>query len=337
MRYSPRHVYQRAKGLPRRVKATAILVVAAGLVVGATGLASAANAPSGTTSNTSGEAGYYVNEANNWHIRDAHAKFTITQAMENMGGGAAGEVSAVGTELCNPETSVAAQIGLVYLPGVGADSTPTFEVLGNFGTLTSTVGAADPCVQDGVLATGPTNGAIQLAGADGLANGTTPQELGTTGVYATAPSSTDAARDSMPLAVGDSVVVDVYYDALSKSHHRALQYTLNVYNAAGASLGQRTFIQYVTTGVGNGQEQFYEAGIGVNSTAAPTLTAPADNPLADFSDATFTNYDDANHSALESGWDLVEAQTVNGGGQVTLAPTVPVGNSFNMVIGSESS
>lgn len=302
MGYNPKHVYKAVKRLPKKVKVPAVLGIVGVLTFAFVGAASAAGPPGGVTQNSAGEAGYYVQEWNNWHIRDAHATFKITAAMEAMGGTAEnGDISAVGTELCNPNDGHAAQLGLVYQDG-------TFEVLGQYGTLS--IGTNDPCVQSGVIL--PVNDAIQLAGSTLIGK---PGNI------------SDPSADELALGIGETVTTDTYYNPTT----HWVQFTVDVYSAAGSFLEERSFSQHI------GFQNFYEGGIGVNNTAAPGLTAGATNPLVAFTDATFTNYNKSAVDKLVGGWDLVGAQTVNSGDQVTMTPTTPVGNSFSVLVGSESS
>jgi hypothetical protein len=313
--------------LPKKIKVPVVLSIAGGLTFAFAGTALAAP-PGGTTQNSAGEAGYYVQEWNNWHVRDAHATFKITAAMEAMGGpiteGSSTDVSAVGTELCNPNNNNAAQLGLTFLNG-------SFQLLAKYGQFTGNITNQDPCVQAGVLPTADSSGeaAVQLAGTNAsfAANDSSPVEIGSTGVWVVPGNTTTPSADTTPLVVGDTVTTDTYYSPTS----HWVQFTVDIYNTTGGFVTERAFAQHI------GFQNFYEGGIGVNNTTAPTLTAGATNPLVDFSDATFTNYNKSAVNKLAGGWDLVAAQTVNSGDQVTMTPTVPVGNTFNVLVGSESS
>jgi hypothetical protein len=282
--------------LKRILAAAGIALAAASVIV--TGIAEAAVVPSsavsaiGVTQNTAGEAGYYVNDFGNYHIRDAHARFTVTAAMKILPtAGPTAIVSATGTELCDPNTGDAAQTGLLW-----TDS--GFEVGAQSGTLASLPTPQDPCVQDGVLSPSPDH---DLLGA-GTGN---------------------------PVIVGDVITVDTYYNPTPGSHGRhVLQYTAcdlttDVCRQAFDSVHARNF---------------FEAGIGVENAPATSLTAPALNPLVAFTSATFNNYNgSAKNSLASGGWQLKEAETVNGASQVTLLPSAIAGTTFRIAEGSASS
>jgi hypothetical protein len=271
----------------------------AALAAGAIGIAAAAGifiasasaSVSAPAQNTTGEAGYYVNDWNNWHIRDAHAQFTVTPAMRTLPSTSATVNEAVGGELCDPNTGDSAQAGLLW------ESTTGFEVGAQYGTLSSAPGAQDPCIQDGVLSPSPEH--VLLGGTTGN-----------------------------KVSVGDVISVDVYYSTTAAHGRHAIQYT-----ACDVTTNVcRQAFDYVRA------QNFFEAGIGVLNQGAPSLTAPALNPLVRFSDATFSNYNGSAKAKLANGgWQLDEAETVNGASQVTLQPSAVSGVTFSVAEGSASS
>ena len=123
----------------------------------------------------------------------------------------------------------------------------------------------------------------------------------------------------------------LYYSPTTVHGYDSLQFTTDVYSASDVFLGED---QYTDSHVR--PQNFFEAAIGADNTGAPTLTAPAVLPLADFTTATFTNYNKSAVDKLNGGWGLTQAQTINGASQVTLTPTTAVGNSFSIDEGSAS-
>ena len=328
------------RGARGAVAATALAVIAAGALF----LANAGAAVLPPVQNTAGEAGYYVQHWNNWHIRDAHATFAVTGAMMHLNGAAGSFPGAVGVELCDPDDGYSAQLGVTFVGG-------QFEILAAHGNLdTATLPGNDPCVQNGVIVTkdSPFDAAVQLAGSvsrkatnspiwsspagvEDLATPATTPPDPAGGVWAVPVNRSQPGAEQVPLALGDVVTLDLYYNPTSSHGLNSLQFTTDVYSAGGAFLGED---QYTDGRVR--PQNFFEAAVGADNTGAPALTAPADLPLVNFSDATFTNYNKSAVDKLNGGWGLTQAQTVNGASQVTLAPTSAVGNSFSVLEGSAS-
>jgi hypothetical protein len=277
--------------------------------------------------NTTGESGYSVTHYQNYHIRDAHAAFVVTAAMMSLNGDSA-YPGAVGADLCDDDDNVAAQFGLTFLSG-------KFEALAAYGTLSSQDGN-DPCTQNGVLVTAPgtslaAGSAVQLAGSDGITSGSNTLTGAGGNTYVFPGNENQPSVDQTPIVVGDTVSFDTYYNANAKSNKHNIQFTLDVYSTTGSFVKEIQFTAHIRT------ENFFEAGIGVENTNAPQLTAPADLSLVHFSDATFTNYNGSAINKLNGGWGLTQDDTINGAGQITLQPTSPVGNTFSILEGSASS
>jgi hypothetical protein len=272
------------------VAAAALAVLAAGSLM----LASAGASTGGPVANINGEAGYFVNDWGNYHIRDAHSQLTVTAAMMELPTTSAAVNQAEGNELCDPNTDHAAQIGLLWESGTG------FEVGAQYGTLSSVLNPADPCIQDGVLSPSPSH--VLIGGGTGN-----------------------------PVHVGDVVTEDVYYNPVAFAHGiHQIQYT-----ACDVTTDVcRQAFDYVHA------QNFFEAGIGVLNTDAPNLTAPALNALVVFRSATFNNYNGSARNKLAlGGWQLDAAEGVNGASQVTLQPGPVTGASttFPVTEGSASS
>lgn len=310
---------------------------AAVLAAGGLFLATAGASVLAPVQNTTGEAGYYVQHWNNWHIRDAHASFAVTAAMMHLDSAAASSYpGAVGVELCDPDDGYSAQLGAVFVGG-------QFELLAAHGNLDTTTTGGDPCVQNGVIVTKPFQPAVQLAGSVTRAVGgaaiwsapASPEDLGTTvsdpAVWAVPDNRSQPSAGQVKVAVGDIVTLDLYYNPTTVHGWNSLQFTTDVYSPGGTFLGEN---QYTDSRVR--PQSFFEAAIGADNTSAPSLTAPADLPLVNFTTATFTNYNKSAVDKLNGGWGLTQAQTVNGASQVTLAPATAVGNSFPLLEGSAS-
>lgn len=170
------------------IAAAAVAVTIMGGSAALASAASAATASIGVTQNTSGEAGYYVNDNGNWHIRDAHAAFTVTAAMKSTTDESTVN-NAVGAELCDPNSGDAAQIGLLWEGPVTG-----FELAAQTGNLVPTT--QDPCIQDGVITSTPDH--VLIGGGDGWT-----------------------------IRVGDQVSVDVFYNPATSGRFRShvIQYT----------------------------------------------------------------------------------------------------------------
>lgn len=326
-----------------RARAAVAAVACAVIAAGGLFLANASAAVLPPVQNTTGEAGWFVQHWGNWHIRDAHATFKITPAMESLDIASASPSAypgAVGVELCDPEDNYSAQLGATFIGG-------QFELLAAHGTLNASVTGNDPCVQDGVIVTKPSDPAVQLAGAVTYAFGPGKGDAIWTGPASETDIATEAAdpvtyvvpanrvqpsAEQVPLAVGDTVTLDLYYSPATLHGFDALQFTTDVWSASGVFLGED---QYTDRHVR--PQSFFEGAIGADNNNAPSLTAPAQLPLVSFSDATFTNYNKSAVNKLNGGWGLTEAQTVNGASQVTLTPGAPAGNAFSIVEGSASS
>lgn len=292
------------------------------------------------TQNTTGEAGYYVQHFNNWHIRDAHATFKVTAAMMHLNtAGPSTYPGAVGVELCNPTDGYSAQLGVTFLGG-------QFEILAAHGNLdTTTLPGNDPCVQNGTIVTQDSlhDAAVQLAGKTTFLVGGTPiwtptavpVNIGvTTGdpvTWVVPNNRNQPSAEQVPVAVGDTVTLDLYYNPTAVHHENSLQFTTDVFGPGGAFLGENQY----TDGHVHAQN-FFEAAIGADNNGAPALTAPAVLPLVSFSDATFTNYNKSAVNKLNGGWGLTEAQVINGASQVTMTPTSFAGNTFAINEGSAS-
>jgi hypothetical protein len=272
------------------VAAAAVAVLAAGgLFIGTSGASTLT-----PTQNTAGEAGYYVNDWGNYHIRDAHSQLTVTAAMMQLPNTQTTVNQAEGNELCDPNTGDSAQIGLLW-----EGAATGFEVGAQYGVLSSTPDAADPCIQDGVLEPSPAH--VLIGGPTGN-----------------------------KVRVGDVLTLDVYYNPTAQAHGRhQIQYTAC---DVTTDVCRQAFDEVRA-------QNFFEAGIGVLNTGAPALTAPALNPLVTFASATFNNYNGSARNKLAlGGWQLDEAETVNGASQVTLQPSAVVGAStvFSVAEGSAS-
>jgi hypothetical protein len=285
--------------------------------------------------NTTGEAGYFVQHYQNWHIRDSHATFKVTAAMEALNHDATFP-GAVGVELCDPDTGYAAQLGVTFLGN-------QFEVLAAHGNLDASATGNDPCVQNGVIVTEDHLGdaAVQLAGSVDFKSSNnpiwsapaSPVNIGVAGgdpvTWVVPNNRNQPSAEQVPVAVGDTVTLDLYYNPVTSHGRNSLQFTTDVYNSGGTFLGENQFID------GHVHPQnFFEAAIGADNNGAPALTAPADLPLADFTTATFTNYNKSAVDKLNGGWGLTQAVTVNGASQVTMTPTGAVGNAFSILEGS---
>jgi hypothetical protein len=98
---------------------------------------------SGTTNDTNGEAGYFVNDASGWRIRDAHGSVTVTAGMKDLNGTATG---AVGAELCDPDNGFAGQLGLIWNSVAGA-----FQARYADGYLPGSLNSHDPCIDNGLV------------------------------------------------------------------------------------------------------------------------------------------------------------------------------------------
>jgi hypothetical protein len=305
----------------------------AAIAISAAGTADAAILP--PVQNQTGEAGYYVQHWDNWHIRDAHATFKITAAMEALNHDATFP-GAVGVELCDPDNGYTAQLGVTFIGN-------QFEILAAHGNLDTTSTGQDPCVQNGVIVTQDSNAgtAVQLAGAVTYKSNNSaiwsapasPVNIGAaTGdpvTWVVPNNRNQPSAEQAGLTVGDTVTLDLYYNPTSSHGKNSLQFTTDVSSATGAFLGEN---QYTDSKVK--PQQFFEAAIGADNNGAPTLTAPATLPLVSFTDATFTNYTKSAVNKLNGGWGLTEAQTVNGASQVTMTPTTAVGNTFSIFEGS---
>jgi hypothetical protein len=290
----------------RRPRA-AIAVLAAGTAAAGGLFLATASASTGTpVTNTSGEAGYFVQHWDNWHIRDAHSAFVVTRAMEDLGG-TGSTVSAVGDELCNPENGDAAQLGLVY--GVNGSGFQVAFDAGVLHRLNGPTSAGQNQCDDGGLITDPATLRNSPHGGIALGPGAVANDGGIT------------------INVGDQLVTDLYYNPSSPEIQVTVQdvtqgveeqYFINGDPWHGRGhVGQRSrHGQYKMPA-----QQFYSAGIGVLDAEAPALVAPAVNPLVTFTDATFTNYDQANVAQLDGGWSLQAVSTVNGQGFGVLVPT----------------
>lgn len=285
--------------------------------------------------NTTGEAGYYVQHFNNWHIRDSHATFKVTAAMEALNHSATFP-GAVGVELCDPDNGYSAQLGVTFIGN-------QFEILAAHGNLDTTTTGNDPCTQNGVIVTSDTSAgtAVQLAGAVTYKSDNdaiwTPTAVPTNiGVVVGDPTTwvvpnnrNQPSAEQVPVVVGDTVTLDLYYNPTASHHENSIQFTTDVYSPAGVFLGENQY----TDGHVHAQN-FFEAAIGADNNGAPTLTSPADLPLVAFSDATFTNYSKSAVNELNGGWGLTQAVTVNGASQVTMTPTTFVGKTFSIDEGS---
>lgn len=308
------HLLQR--GRFRAVLAAAGAALAAAALTALPASASAVP-PGGTAQNTAGEAGYYVAHWDNWHIRDAHAAFKVTAADMSLNGSSA-YPGAVGVELCDDSNGYAAQLGLTYLNG-------TFEVLGASGSLDQSNGGSDPCTQNGVILTSSQNPAVQLAGSNATFN--TTISGGGASAWVVPGNAGQPGVDETPVAAGDTLHLDLYYNPQWHWGGHDLQFTVQVYDAAGHFVRETQVIRKIPA------ENFYEAAAGVANTEAPRLTAPALNPLNSFY-ASFDNYNGSIRNRLRGGEDLVQAVTVNGAQQVTLQPSAITGNAFSIAEGS---
>lgn len=325
-----------------RARARAAVAAGACAVIAAGGLflANAGAAVLPPVQNTTGEAGWFVQHWGNWHIRDAHATFKITPAMMHLDSAAGSSYpGGVGPELCDPDDGYSAQLGVTFVGG-------QFEVLAAHGNLDASVTGNDPCVQNGVIVTSDSadGTAVQLAGSVKYLSDNdpiwsapaSPVNIGVVPgdpeVWAVPVNRGQPSAEQVPLAVGDTVTLDLYYSPTTVHGRNSLQFTSDVWSASGAFLGED---QYTDSHVR--PQQFFEAAVGADNTGAPGLTAPAQLPLVSFSDATFTNYNKSAVNKLNGGWGLTEAQTVNGASQVTLTPGAPAGNAFSIVEGSASS
>lgn len=124
------------------------------------------------TQDRNGEAGYYVADSGGWRIRDAHYSFVVTPAMRDLNGTKDG---AVGAQLCDPNSSQAAQAGLVWNP-----VSKTFEVHYFFGAFGGAGRlSTDECIINGLLVQDPEQ---------------TPRLLAEVGIHG-----------------GDHLTIDVYY------------------------------------------------------------------------------------------------------------------------------
>jgi hypothetical protein len=243
---------------------------------------------------------------------------------------------AVGVELCDPDNGYSAQLGVTFIGN-------QFEILAAHGNLDTSSTGQDPCVQNGVIVTQDNNGgaAVQLAGsvdyksdndpiwsapANPVNIGVAPGDPAT---WVVPDNRNQPSAEQAPLAVGDTVTLDLYYNPTSSHGHNSLQFTTDVNSASGVFLGEN---QYTDSKVK--PQQFFEAAIGADNNDAPTLTAPADLPLVAFTDATYTNYTKSAVNELNGGWGLTQAQTVNGASQVTMTPTNAVGKTFQIFEGS---
>jgi hypothetical protein len=115
------------------------MAVAGGLML-ATPAAHADPLGVGVVQNTSGEAGYFVNSNNHTRIRDAQVTVPVVNQIKNLNG-ASDNQGAIGTELCDPNTGFADQLGVVW---TGA----AFQVQYGYGTLNPN---DDPCIMSGLV------------------------------------------------------------------------------------------------------------------------------------------------------------------------------------------
>ena len=100
------------------------------------------------TQDRNGEAGYYVADSGGWRIRDAHYSIVVTQAMRDLNGTHHG---GVGAQLCDPNTSTAGQLGLVWNAVTGK-----FEVHYDFGQFAHPARlSADECIINGLVTEDP--------------------------------------------------------------------------------------------------------------------------------------------------------------------------------------
>lgn len=285
------------------------LAVAAATVAMA-GLAFSSNVASAsidpvTTLNPVGEAGYVVNNTN-WHIRFATTQFIVTAAMKDLnstakstGGNDGTSGGGVGTEFCDNNTGAAAQTGLVYdaaaydphAPGDGAGT--GFQIAAQFGYLEANpfdiggggVGNGDPCTSGGLVSQSTISGPHAMAAP----------------VY--------FHLNGITINVGDVIRVSAYYSPGAR--YRTVKFAV-------ADVTQNVTNQFTTPYIG--WQTFYEAATGVINNNNPDLTAPAQLPLASFTNSTFTDYAGQGGS-LNGGWDLKEVEAVNGASQVVLAPS----------------
>lgn len=125
------------------------------------GPASAATLPlcpgANCVTNALGVAGYYGAEDGQTHYRYVQTVTTAEPQLVNLNGQDADSTGAVGVELCDPNTGIAAQLGLANIDG-------TFEAIYLVGHFSPT-STADPCIQNGVLTH------VFRAGTPLLANG----------------------------------------------------------------------------------------------------------------------------------------------------------------------
>lgn len=140
----------------RRITAAAAgLLAAAALALGTTWAAHADPAGVGVSQNTAGEAGYYANDNGQTRFRDVQADVTVTNQVKNLNGASITNPGAAGVELCDPNTGRAAQLGVLWNPGLGK-----FQVAYDTGTFAAVT--VDPCVQSGLVNPVPSNFLLSL-------------------------------------------------------------------------------------------------------------------------------------------------------------------------------
>jgi hypothetical protein len=146
------------------VAAGSAAILAGGMTLAGAGAASAQSLPTcpGThcSTNAEGVAGYYGAEDGQTHYRYVQTVTTAAPTLVNLNGELASGPGAVGVELCDPNTGIAAQLGLVWT-GTAFEA---IYLVGRFGPFS----AADPCIQNGVLTH------VFKAGIPLLANGISP-------------------------------------------------------------------------------------------------------------------------------------------------------------------
>lgn len=111
--------------------AASALIFAPALAASAAPAVTSASVP--VTNNTAGESGYYANEDNATRFRYTQTTVTAQASLKNLNGLMPGSPGAVGTELCDPNTGYAMQVGLwwngtkyVVSYGTGKFATNTF-------------------------------------------------------------------------------------------------------------------------------------------------------------------------------------------------------------------
>jgi hypothetical protein len=149
-------------------------ILAGGMALAGAGAASAQALPTcpGThcSTNPVGVAGYYGADDNHTHYRYVQTVTTAAPTLNNLNGQGAETPGAVGVELCDPNTGVAAQLGLLDVDG-------TFEA---FYLVGSFLDAPDPCIQNGII-----NNRLFRAGTPLGLNGISPGDQIYLGIFYT--------------------------------------------------------------------------------------------------------------------------------------------------------